>query len=220
MRSGAHAEAAAAGGIAEVQKSSLQKRHQPRPGSFREAELGEPVMKQKSVQSAAIGPSLLARTRTANDREDVRGSPSPSVRRGRIAVRSQGTIFLLDPDEVLVVKAHRHCVILQRQTDSKMLRMSISVMAEKLKSYGFIRIHRSTLVNCLYVEAMRPLRTGEYRLSVKGGREYIATRTYRTALRGLAGVWIGLDPFTGEPCTSPRRHEDDGDQNPSAAPVA
>ena len=177
-------------------------------------------MKQKSVQSAAMGPSLLVGTRTANDREDVPGSPSSSGHRGRIAVRSQGTIFLLDPDEVLVVKAHRNCVILQRLSDSKMLPVSISVMAEKLKSYGFIRIHRSTLVNTFYVEAVQPLRTGEYRLSVKGGREYIATRTYRTALGGLAELWIGLDPFTGEPCHSPPRQEDDGNQNPSAAPVA
>lgn len=160
-------------------------------------------MKQKSVQSPAMGPCLSAGKRTADDREDVRAFSLPSGHRGRIAVRSQGTIFLLDADEVLAVEAQRNCVILQRQTDSKMLRVSISVMAEKLKSYGFIRIHRSTLVNSFYVEAIRPLLTGECRLSVKGGREYIATRTYRTALRGLADLWIGLDPFTGRPCASP-----------------
>jgi two-component system LytT family response regulator len=166
-------------------------------------------MKQESVQSAEMGPSLSVGRRAANDREDVQGFSSPSGRHRRIAVRSQGTIFLLDPDEVLAVNAQGNCVILQRQTDSKMLRVSISVIAEKLKLYGFIRIHRSTLVNSFYVETIRPLVTGEYSLCVKGGREYIVSRTYRTALRGLAELWIGLDPFTGKPCGSRSRRSAD-----------
>jgi DNA-binding LytR/AlgR family response regulator len=171
-------------------------------------------MKLEPVQSAAIGPSSSVGTGTANNREDVQGFSASSGHHRRIAVRSQGTIFLLDPDEVLAVNAQGNCVILQRQTDSKMLRVSISVMAEKLKLYGFIRIHRSTLVNSFYVETIRPLLTGEYSLCVKGGKEYIVSRTYRRALRGLAELWIGLDPFTGKPCDSPARHEDNGGQNP------
>lgn len=175
-------------------------------------------MKQESVQPVVMGPSSSIGTRTANDREDVQGFSSPSGHHRRIAVRSHGTIFLLDPDEVLAVNARGNCVILQRQTDSKMLRVSISVIAEKLKLYGFIRIHRSTLVNSFYVETIRPLLTGEYSLCVKGGKEYIVSRTYRTALRGLAELWIGLDPFTGKPCGSPPGNEDNGGQSPCNNP--
>ena len=50
-----------------------------------------------------------------------------------------------------------------------MLRESLSSMAEKLKPYGFIRIHRSVVVNTSAVEEIQPLPTGEYRLRVKGG---------------------------------------------------
>jgi len=42
-------------------------------------------------------------------------------------------------------------------------------MAEKLKPYGFIRIHRSVTVNISAVEGVQPLPTGEYRLRLKGG---------------------------------------------------
>jgi LytTr DNA-binding domain len=45
-------------------------------------------------------------------------------------------------------------------------------MAEKLKPYGFIRIHRSVVVNISAVEEIQPLPTGECRLRVKGGRKY------------------------------------------------
>jgi hypothetical protein len=70
-------------------------------------------------------------------------------------------------------------------------------MAEKLKPYGFIRIHRSVLVNGSYVEEIQPWPTGEYGLRVNGGREYTVTRTYKKELRTLAELWIGVDTFAG-----------------------
>jgi DNA-binding LytR/AlgR family response regulator len=64
-------------------------------------------------------------------------------------------------------------------------------MAEKLKPYGFVRIARSVVVNTSAVEEIQPLPTGEYRLRVKGGKEYLATRTYKHNLRDLAQLWVG-----------------------------
>jgi hypothetical protein len=66
-------------------------------------------------------------------------------------------------------------------------------MAEKLKPYGFIRIHRSVVVNISAVEEIQPLPTGEYRLRVKGGERYLATRTYKDNLRDLAQLWVGSE---------------------------
>src|SRR5580658_6296217 len=65
-----------------------------------------------------MGPSWLVGT-TANESGRYPSFSSPSEHRSRIAVRSQGTSFLLDDDEVLAVKTQRNRVILQRQTDSK-----------------------------------------------------------------------------------------------------
>jgi two-component system LytT family response regulator len=66
-------------------------------------------------------------------------------------------------------------------------------MAEQLKPYGFIRIHRSVVVNISAVEEIQPLPTGEYRLRVKGGKEYLVTRTYKHNLRDLAQLWVGSE---------------------------
>lgn len=117
----------------------------------------------------------------------------------RIAIRTKGRILLFDPTEVVAIHAQGNYVLLQRQTCSHSLRESISIMAEKLKPYGFIRIHRSVLINSSYVEEIRPLQTGEYELFVKGGRTYRVTRSYRKNLRRLAELWIGLDTFAATP---------------------
>lgn len=49
-----------------------------------------------------------------------------------------------------------------------------------LERYGFVRIHRSVMVNRLFVEEIRPYPTGAYGLRVDGGKEYTVSRTYKT----------------------------------------
>ena len=93
--------------------------------------------------------------------------------------------------------AEGNYVSLQPGPNPYLLRESLSSIAEKLKPYGFIRIHRSVLVNISAVEEIRPLPTGEYRLRVKGGKNYLVTRLYKDCLRDLAQLWVGSERFPG-----------------------
>jgi DNA-binding LytR/AlgR family response regulator len=111
----------------------------------------------------------------------------------RIAFKAKGSILLLDLADILAVQAEGNYVSLQRRTDPCLVRESLSSMAEKLKPYGFIRIHRSVVVNISAVEEIQPLPTGEYRLRVKGGKKYLVTRTYKHNLRDLAQLWVGSE---------------------------
>jgi DNA-binding LytR/AlgR family response regulator len=113
----------------------------------------------------------------------------------RVAIRAKGRILFLNPAEVVAVEAEGNYVLLQRESGSYLLRESISSMAEKLKAYGFIRIHRSVLVNTSFVQEIQPWFTGEYALRLKSGREYTVTRTYKKNLKSLADSWIGTETF-------------------------
>ena len=118
--------------------------------------------------------------------------PRPSP---RIAIKAKGRILFIDPGAVVAVQAEGNYVLLQRENGSYLLRESISEMAEKLEPYGFIRIHRSVLVNTSFVEEIQPCQTGEYELRVKGGKQFTVTRTYKKNLRSLAEFWIGTGTF-------------------------
>ena len=111
----------------------------------------------------------------------------------RIAFKAKGRILFVDLAEIVAVQAEGNYVSLRHRPHPYLLRESLSSMAEKLKPYGFIRIHRSVVVNISAVEKIQPLPTGEYRLSVKGGKEYLVTRTYKHNLRDLAQLWIGSE---------------------------
>ena len=143
----------------------------------------------------AADPSLLPiRVDAANLMRVLRQWEGIAKRQApRIAFKAKGSILLLDLDEILTVQAENNYVLLQHRANSYLVRESLSTIAAKLKPYGFIRIHRSVIVNISAVEEIQPLPTGEYRLRVKGGQKYLVTRTYKHNLRDLAQLWVGSE---------------------------
>ena len=111
----------------------------------------------------------------------------------RIAFKTKGSILFLDLADIVAVEAEGNYVSLRHQRQSYLVRESLSSMAAKLEPYGFIRIHRSVVVNISVVEEIQPMQTGEYRLRVKGGKEYLVTRKYKHNLRDVAQLWIGSE---------------------------
>lgn len=138
-----------------------------------------------------------AQRRTAGERAAKLVERLPLWQKGseqqamRIAIKSKGRIVFVDPNDVVTVQAQGNYVLLQCKSGDSLLRESISVIADKLEPCGFIRIHRSVLVNRSFVEEIQPYPTGEYGLRVQGGKEYTVTRTYKKNLRSLAEFWIG-----------------------------
>lgn len=118
--------------------------------------------------------------------------------RPMIAIKAKGRILFINPGDVVAVQAEGNYVSLQRESDSYLLRESISTVAEKLKPYGFIRIHRSALVNITFVVEIKPYSTGKCGLRVKGGKEYPVTRTYKKNLKPLTEFRIGNGAFLAE----------------------
>jgi DNA-binding LytR/AlgR family response regulator len=115
----------------------------------------------------------------------------------RIAFKARGTILLLNLFDIVAVQAEGNYVSLQHRPQHYLVHQSLSSMADKLKPYGFIRIHRSVVVNISAVEEIQPLPTGEYKLRVRGGKEYLVTRTYKHNLKNLAQLWVGTERLCG-----------------------
>ena len=115
----------------------------------------------------------------------------------RIAFKAKGNILFLDLAEILAVQAEGNYVSLRHRCSPYLVRESLSSMADKLRPFGFIRIHRSVVVNVAAVEQIKPLSTGEYRLRLKGGNEYLVTRTYKHNLKVLAQLWVGSERLCG-----------------------
>lgn len=174
--------------------------HQPHALKAFELQADDVVVKPFIAERINKALDVVSR-RAANERASrllevlSQAGSLPQQQSTRIAIKSKGRIRLINPKDVIMVQAQGNYVVLQRDSESHLLRESISVLAEKLRTYGFIRIHKSVLVNCSCVEELYHLQTGVYRLRLKGGREATVTRTYRQNLKSLADFWI--DSFPG-----------------------
>lgn len=116
----------------------------------------------------------------------------------RIGIKINRRFRFIDPHQIVAVEAEGNYVLLQKESGSDLLRESISAVADKLKLYGFIRIHRSVLVNASFVQDVRPCSTGEHVLRMKGGKQYTVTRTYKDNLASMARCWLGCGGTTQE----------------------
>src|SRR5690348_10075 len=109
----------------------------------------------------------------------------------RIAIRSGGSVIFLESSEVVAVEAQGNYVLIKTSSRSQPARESVSAIEEKLKPYGFVRFHRSTIVNEALVEEIRTLKSGVMWVRAKGtDKEYSVSRRYRAAVSRLAPAWI------------------------------
>lgn len=119
----------------------------------------------------------------------------------RFAIKAGNRIIFLDYDQVIAVCAEGNYALLQHPKGTYPVREGISDIAERLESHGFVRIHRSVLINARFVATILPRTTGQYELRMSTGQQFTVTRTYRTNLRSLAHCWIGTNSFAGSSST-------------------
>ncbi len=144
-----------------------------------------PIAREKFIPQNAVAATALRFPRLADRRAT------------RIAIRSRRKILLIDARDVIAIEAQGNYVRLQRTSGSHLLRESISNMEQKLNGHGFVRIHRSVLVNAACVEELQPWSTGDYLLRARG-RQYTVTRSYRKNMRLFAQLWIGSCDVFGD----------------------
>ena len=154
----------------------------------------------EETEDTPLGPTLhtVMAEQSAKASELRPRAETLQVKPVKIAIKTKGRILLIHPGDILAVEAEGNYVLLRRPADSYLLRESISTMAEKLQPYGFVRIHRSVLVNASAVEEIQSGTNGEYVLRISGGREYMVSRTFKNNLKSLAHSWIGTDSFDDE----------------------
>jgi two-component system LytT family response regulator len=115
----------------------------------------------------------------------------PAVRAiDRIAVKTGGRVLILRVHEVDWIEANRDYVALHVGAKEWLVREPISALEHRLAPSGFVRIHRSTLLNADRVRELVPLSRGEFTVILFDGTELKLSRNYRGSLERLAGLGL------------------------------
>jgi two-component system, LytTR family, response regulator len=105
----------------------------------------------------------------------------------RIPVKAHGRVMIVNVAEIDWVEADGDYVSVHVGAKSWLLRETIAAAEARLALSGFVRIHRSTLVNIYRVRELLPLSKGEFTVVLLDGTELKLSRNHRFALERLLG---------------------------------
>lgn len=111
----------------------------------------------------------------------------------RIAIKAKGRVIFVDTIDVTVAKAQGNYVALVHKSNSYLVRETMATAEQKLKPLGFVRIHRTILVNTNLVKDLRRNDTGRYLLRTTDGSEHPVGRAYKGNLKMIARSWLGVE---------------------------
>jgi two-component system, LytTR family, response regulator len=145
-----------------------------------------PPWAQNAKPAAAIS-HRPARESSSSGPQAGPADRSKEMMQGRIAITSRRKIVFVNLADVVAVEARCNYVVLRSPCGAYRLRQPISSVAEYFEHYGFLRIHRSTIVNGRFVEEIRSSISGKMFVQLKGlASGYHVSRKYRSSLRLFA----------------------------------
>lgn len=100
----------------------------------------------------------------------------------RIEIRDGARVTLIDPAQITWLEAAGNYVEIHVGAATHLARGTLAGFEERLAVRGFVRIHRSRLVNRIRVSAFKPTPSGDMEITLDDGRVITGSRRFRTAL--------------------------------------
>lgn len=103
----------------------------------------------------------------------------------RLAIKDKGRIVVVRVAEIDWIEASGDYVSIHVGGKTWLMRETIAAIELRLALSGFVRIHRSVLVNVDRVAELRPQDKGEYAVLLRDGTELKLTRSYHASVDRL-----------------------------------
>jgi two-component system, LytTR family, response regulator len=105
----------------------------------------------------------------------------------RLAIPAGDRVMIIRIADIDWIQASDNYVSIHVGKKSWLLRETISALDQRLTPKGFVRIHRSTVVNAQRVTELRSLPNGEFAIVLTDGTILRLSKSYRAALDQLVG---------------------------------
>lgn len=108
------------------------------------------------VLAALLQRSVSAVPSNASDGD----TPDPFA--DKLALREDDRVYLVAPDDVLWLEADGDHVRVHASNRSYRVRATLKSLARRLRPRGFLRVHRSYVINLAHVQEFQPYHHGDY----------------------------------------------------------
>jgi two-component system LytT family response regulator len=103
----------------------------------------------------------------------------------RLVIRTRGKVSFLKPSEIDWIEADGKHVRLHVGQDTHVLRHTLTRLEQRLTSHGFVRVHRSAIVNVDRIKELEPWFHGEYVVVLKDGTKLTSSAAHSQALHRI-----------------------------------
>lgn len=105
------------------------------------------------------------------------------ARKPRLAVKARGKIRLLEAEEILYAQSEGDFLNVTIEGEVLRTRERMKDMQERMIKEGFVRIHRSVLINPNHVKELKPKKHGDYEFHMANGARFTSSASYRENVR-------------------------------------
>ncbi|MEM7109500.1 MAG: LytTR family DNA-binding domain-containing protein [Bacteroidota bacterium] len=116
--------------------------------------------------------------RTSSSPAELIEKPSADI----LIVKDKGKVHLINYKDIRWLEAYDYYVKIHLKSHLFLLRESLKKLEAKLQPFGFIRVHKSALVNSRYISSVEPVSTKEFKLNLKEGHQVKVSRNYKNSL--------------------------------------
>jgi two-component system, LytTR family, response regulator len=99
--------------------------------------------------------------------------------------RTDGRVVSLVPSEIVWIEASGNNLTLHLRSTTLKLRGTMATFCDRVRDFGFMRIHRSFAVNSALVRELQPWSHGEYVVIMEDGTRLNSSRTFHENVSAL-----------------------------------
>ena len=103
----------------------------------------------------------------------------------RLVIRTRSAVSFVKPSEIDWVEAEGKHVKLHLGRETHRIRRQLGALEVRLAPHGFVRVHRSAIVNVDRIQKLEPWFHGEYVVTLKDGTRLTSSAAHSAALHRL-----------------------------------
>jgi two-component system LytT family response regulator len=103
----------------------------------------------------------------------------------RLAVKTQEGVRFIGASEIDWLQADGNYTVIHSGTATLRTREALTAFEERLSPHGFIRVHRSVVINADRIFRLEPWTHGEYVIVLRNGTKLNSSRAYAEQIRRL-----------------------------------
>ncbi|EZH71940.1 hypothetical protein ATO12_04795 [Aquimarina atlantica] len=99
-----------------------------------------------------------------------------------IIIHEKGRDIVIRIDDIIYFKSDGNYVQIITQDKKYLYRITMNALFDSLDTFQFLRIHRSLIVNKIYIKSCKYISNNEYLLKLKNNEELISSRSYKSSI--------------------------------------